>query len=304
MPRTGRLSRFDQCPHGHAHETPAHHRGPEGADPEEAGVQDGVGIAPGVAGIGPEEAAARRKEAGDEEGRQDVPAQGLEAEDQGGEAQAGQGHARPVDGRHVLSGHPGHMAQDQDEADGGDGQVDEEDPAPVGEGDDGAAEDRADHRAEEGGHGQDGEGADELGLRGGAQQDQPADWTHEGAGRALGDPGGHERRKGSGQAAGGGGQGVEEDGRDEDPTGAEPVGRPAADRQEDGGGEHVEGDGEVEPQGLDAQGDGHGGQGVGQDRGVEGLHEQGPADDGRDPPVRRLGDGRGRLWEGHVDRGT
>jgi hypothetical protein len=162
----------------------------------------------------------------------------------------------------------------------------------------------ADHRAEEGGHGQDGEGADELGLGGGAQQDQPADRTHEGAGRALGDPGGHERRKGSGQAAGGGGQGGVEDGRDEDPTGAEPVGGPAADRQEDGGGQHVEGDGEVQPERLDDQGDGHGGQGVCQDRGVEGLHEQGPADDGRDPPVRRRGDGRGRLWEGHVDRGT
>ena len=200
------------------------------------------------------------------------------------------------------------MAQDHDEAHGSDGQVDEEDPTPVREGDNGAAEDGADHRAEEGGHGQDRHGPDELGLRRCAQEDQAPHGPHQGARCALGDSRRHQGGQGPGEAAGGGGQGVEGNGGQEDPPGAELVCCPAADRQADGSGQHVHGDGEVEAQGLDVQGPGHGRQGVGQDRGIEGLHEQGRADDGWRHPSGLWHLGRicvaGGGCRGHVVRKT
>ena len=121
-------------------------------------------------------------------------------------------------------------------------------PAEVG-GDE-AADGRADDQRGEAGPGDVGDGLGELVLGGGAEDDEAAYGDHHGSADALQDAQEGELGEGVGEAAEDGGEGEDCDGGGEDGAGAEAVGDPAADGDEDGEGDEVGGHAYVEVDGA------------------------------------------------------
>ena len=161
-------------------------------------------------------------------------------------------------------------------------EVDEEDPVPAGVGGDEAAERRAEDEGGEAGPGDVGDGLGELVLGRVAQDDEAADGDHHGAAEALEDAHQGELGEGVGDAAEQGGEGEDGDGGGEDGAGAEAVGDPAADGDEDGEGEQVGRHADVEADGADVEAARHLRQRGGDDGAVEVFHEEGARDEGGD----------------------
>ena len=178
---------------------------------------------------------AERREPAPEQGsygqrRKHVPAQVLEAEDQAGEAEAGEEDAGPVDRRDRLFLHVRHEGAHQEHARQRDGQVQEENVAPGHEGHDGAAQHGPHDGSEQSRHGHHAHRADQLVLGCRPQQHQAADRPHHGAGASLQKAVEHQLGQGMGEAAGGRGQRIADDGGHEDPLRPEAIGHPARDR--------------------------------------------------------------------------
>ena len=97
------------------------------------------------------------------------------------DAGAEEDEADDIEGMACLFAVVGQMEIDHDEADEADGDIEEEDDAPVEVADDEAAGDGAEHGRDERGDGDEAHGADEFGFGEGADQREPADRDHHGA---------------------------------------------------------------------------------------------------------------------------
>lgn len=146
-------------------------------------------------------------------------------------------------------------------------------------GHDEAADGRACDRAEQGGDRDPGQRLDVGGFRHGAQKHDAAHGHHHGPGHALQ----HARADKFGQRVGKGAEygacREKGNGGAEDIARAEAVRHPAAHRDENGDGQHVGGDGEVEAHRIFAEAFRHFGQGGGNDRRIQHLHEKGRTHD-------------------------
>ncbi len=174
----------------------------------------------------------------------------------------------------------GQVFVDEIEANEADGNVDEENQAPVEIADDEAAGDGAEHGTDEAGNGDEAHGANEFGLGKGAHHGEAANGDHHGAAAALQNAAGDEGVDVGGNAAQEGAEREDADGGGEDFAGAVAISHPAADGDEDGEAEGVAGENGLHGEWRDVQGLGDGGDGGVEDGGVERLHEKG---DGNQP---------------------
>jgi len=177
------------------------------------------------------------------------------------------------------------VARHQHDADEPDRHVDEEDPVPGEVGGDEAADRRPNDRADQGRHGHPHHGAEQCAAVDGAHQDEAADRRHHGAADALHDARHHEPGERARERAADRACDEHRDGGAEHRARAEPVGGPAARRDEDGEREQVAGDGELERERAGAD--------IGRDRRQRGgdhgrvhvLHEQRDRNDKRHQAV-------------------
>ena len=170
------------------------------------------------------------------------------------------------------------MEVDEDEANEADGDVEEEDEAPVEVVDDEAAGDGAEHGCHQCGDGDKAHGAKEVGFGEGADEGETADGDHHGAAHALEDSAGDERVDVGGETAEERAEGEDANGGGEDAAGSELVGYPTADGDEDGERESVAGEHGLHAEGADVERGGDGGDGGVEDGGVERFHEEGDGD--------------------------
>ena len=95
----------------------------------------------------------------------------------------------------------GQMQVDHDKAEQADGDVDEENHAPMKVADDEAAGDGAEHGTDETGNRDETHGANQFRFGEGANEGQPADGDHHGAAAALQNAAGHQQVNAGGDAA-------------------------------------------------------------------------------------------------------
>ena len=172
-------------------------------------------------------------------------------------------------------------ARGEPDAEKADRDIDPEDPAPVEIGGDEAAEHRAEHGSDQRRHGQIGEGAHEIALRHGAQDDEPSHRNHHGSARALKRASRHEAEERVGEAAGDGAEREHADRGAKDGARTEPVGAPAADRDEHGERQQIGGEGKLQVDRIDVEVDGDRRERGRDHRAVDILHEESAGDDER-----------------------
>ena len=199
-----------------------------------------------------------------------------------GDAEPDHNEARIVEGRHRLALHILEIVQRRQDAEAAEGHVDVEDPAPGCVSGQDAAQQRPDHRPQDRRQGHVGHGRDQLRPREAAQQDQPAHRGHHGAAQPLQHPHRQQHAEAVGHAAQRRAEGEDAERQSEDPARAEPVGEPAADRDEHGQGQDIGGHRQIQPQRRGVQAGRHVRDGGGDDGGVELLHQEGDGDDHRD----------------------
>ena len=196
------------------------------------------------------------------------------------------------------------MPIDQVQAQKANGEIDEEDDAPVKIADNEAADQRTEHGANQTGDGDEGHGPDEFGFGKRSHHGQPAHRDHHGAAAALEDAASHQNMDVAGEAAENRAEREEADGGRKHPAGAESVRHPAADGNENGQTQGVTGEHRFHAQRHHSQGLGNGGDARVEDGGVERLHEEGHGDEPRQQPfgrrarqarIRRRSDGIGRV---------
>ena len=175
-----------------------------------------------------------------------------------------------------------------DQRDHADGDVDQEDVAPVVVDAEPAAERGADDRAEDGGDAEQRHGRALLLFGEGVEQDALAAWLEPATGESLDDAEQNHLRETGREAAQRRGQREDGNADQEVIAAAEACRQPAGDRQDNGVGGQVAGD---DPLGVALSGrqaSGNVPQGHVRDRGVQDLHERGHDDhDGDDPGVDR-----------------
>ena len=233
------------------------------------------------------------------------PWQQIEACDRKAERDA----AKPDPGQHqpveiealgILAADRVDVAQRHEDAEQADRDVDQEDPVPGQIGGDEAAERRADHRADQRRHRDPGHRIHQRALVDRAQQHQPSDRRHHRAADALQDARDHEIGDRGGQRAADRADHEDGDGDREHHARAEPVGGPAARRNEHRQRQQIRGDGELQRQraGADIGGDRR--QRGRDDRRIHVLHEQGGGHDERDQAFfvhQDSGEGMGKKRE-------
>ena len=170
------------------------------------------------------------------------------------------------------------MDVNEDETNEADGDVEEEDDAPVEVADDEAAGDGAEHGRDQGWDGDEAHGAEEFRFVKGADEGEAAYRDHHRAAHALEDSAGYEEVDVGGEAAEERAEGEDADGGGEDAAGSELVGYPAADGDEDGERESVAGEHRLHAEGADVERGGDGRDCRVEDGGVERLHEEGDSD--------------------------
>ena len=168
-----------------AEEEAAHDADAEGGDLQKAELQHGKRGAPRVEDIENEADRADDHAAGGDLCRDQMPPARGEAEHEQGEAEAGEKEADGVEGRRIVFLDVRHEAHRHHDSENADGNVDEEDPAPVEIGGDEAAERRADDGADEGRDRQGRERLHDLAARDAAQQHEPPHRHHHGSADAL-----------------------------------------------------------------------------------------------------------------------
>ena len=191
------------------------------------------------------------------------------------------------------------MAPNEVEAEQSDRHIDEKHCAPMQVGGDQATGDGTDHGADQARDGDEAHGLDQVGLVVGARERHAADRRHHGAAGALQDAAGNQRVDVRREAAKYRPESEQPDRRGEDGARAEPVGHPAADRNEDGEAQRIARQHRFHAERRHIHRPGNGGHGRVQDRGVERLHEERHRDQPRQQPldvVARFGERR----RGHV----
>jgi len=163
--------------------------------------------------------------------------------------------------------------------------VDQENPVPAGDGDDPAAQQRSDHRGEERRPGEVGDRVDHLGFRRHPQHREPADRHHHRAAEALQDSRHNQHPELGTERTEGRGEGEDRDRGEQDATGTEPVGEPAADRQADRHRDQIAGHRGVDVHRGDPEIVGDRRCRRRDDRSVEVLHEERPGDEQGKGPV-------------------
>ena len=250
--------------------------------------------------VGVEQGRREREQARHLGGAERVLAEDLEDVGQERDAAAEEDEPDDVEGRDALGAIVGQLAQHEGEAEGAEGQVDEEDEAPAPEAHDGAAGDGAEHGADERRDRDEGHGANELRLREGPHHREAPHGHHERAAQPLDDAEEDQRVDVRREAAQQGPEREDGDRGREDAARAEAIGGPPARGDEHGEAERVAREhgahaerGHVQ-RGRERR---HGGV---QDRRVEGLHEEGHRDEPGDDAQRG---GRGGVGRGGVGRG-
>ena len=135
---------------------------------------------------------------------------------------------------------------DEDDAEDADRDVDEKNPAPRPISDDEAAERRPHDRADQRRDADIGHGAHQIGFFHGPQQNETTDRHHQGPAHTLDDAGGDQGGQRIGHAAADRAQCEDDDRRAEHAPRPEPVGCPAADRDEHRKAQQITGDRDVE----------------------------------------------------------
>jgi len=172
----------------------------EGSDLEQAELEQRVGEGFCVQPVAGDEREGERGEAGDLGDAEGVFAEDFEDVGEQGDAGAEEDEADDVEGMGFFAV-VGKVEVDEDQADEADGDVEEEDDAPVEVVDDEAAGHGAEHGCDEGGDGDEAHGAEEIGFAEGADQGEAADGHHHGASATLQDAAGDEYMDVAGEAA-------------------------------------------------------------------------------------------------------
>ena len=265
--------------HAHAEQAAADDTGADGRELQQFQVDQRIGDAPGMPGIGHERQRAEHDAAGGDSAGQQVPAERRQAEHQHREPDTQQRKAERIERRQFGFADIRDVAKHQEEPEYADRHVDQEDAAPVEVLGDEPAQRRPHDRAQQRGYGEVVERLDQPALGHGLQQHQPAHRHHHRAAYPLHEACEHERGERARACAQQRSAHEHHDGGGKDGARAVAVGHPSADRNEYRKADQIGGKRQFERERILANIARDRRQRSGQHRGIHVFHEQRAGDD-------------------------